>query len=132
MSNTLHLTIRTPEAEILDKEVSSLKVNTEGGEIEVYPHHASLTGSILFGKLEVRTDHTEVEYLVRRGILFVSVENNRVQILCYSCKEMKDVEYKTAREYLEFITDKLRSGHDLNEFQIRYLESEKIAMVQKI
>lgn len=132
MSNTLNLTVRTPEAGIVEQEVNSLKVMTEGGEIEIYPNHASLTGSILFGKLDVRTDQGEREYLVQRGVLFVSVEKNTVQLLCYSCKEVKDIEYKTAKEYLEFIEDRLKAGEDLNEYQLQYLENEKIAMVQQM
>lgn len=132
MANTLQLTVRTPEAGIIEQEVNSLKVMTEGGELEIFPQHASLTGSILFGKLDVRTEEGEKEYLVQRGVLFVSVESNSVQLLCYSCKEMQDIEYKTAKEYLDFIEEKLKAGEDLNEFQFQYLEKEKIAMVQQI
>jgi len=132
MANTFHLTVRTPEAEIIKKEVNSLKVMTEGGELEVYPHHSSLTGAIAFGKLNVRTDEAENEYLVQRGLVFVSVEDNSTQLLCFSCKEMKDIEYKTAKEYLDFIEQKLAEGENLNDFQLKYLEDEKIAMVQQM
>jgi len=132
MKKTLHLTVRTPEAEIVSKEVNSIKVNTEGGEIEIYPHHASLTGSIIFGKLEVRAEKDEQEYVIQQGIIFVSVENNTVQILCLSCKEFQDIEFKTAKKYLEFVEEKLQEGADLNDYQIKYLENEKIAMVKQI
>ena len=97
MANTLHLTVRTPEAEIIKKEVNSLKVMTEGGEIEIYPHHSSLTSTITFGKLSVRADEADHEYLVQRGLVFVSVEDNSTQLLCFSCKEVKDIEYKLER-----------------------------------
>lgn len=132
MANTFHLTVRTPESEIIAREVNSLKVTTEGGEIEIYPHHASLTGAISISKLFVRAENEEKEYLVKRGITFVSVENNRVQILCFSCQPIQDVEYKSAQEYLQIIEEKLKAGEDLNELQIKYLENEKIAMVRQL
>jgi ATP synthase F1 epsilon subunit len=132
MANTLKLSVRTPESEIIDQEVNSLKIMTEGGEIEIYPNHASLTGKITFGKLDIRTDEKEYEYLVKSGILFVSVENNAVQILCFSCQEVQDIEYKTAKEYLDFIDERLKSGDSLNEYQMKYLEGEKIAMVKQV
>ncbi|MDP2691020.1 MAG: hypothetical protein Q8O95_01280 [bacterium] len=132
MADTFHLSVRTPEAEILSQEVNSIKVNTEGGEMEIYPHHASLTGSILFSRLDIRNAQSELQYLVQQGILFFSVEHNSAQLLCYSCKEQKDIEYKTAKHYLEFINEKLAAGADLNDFQIKYLETEKIAMVHQM
>ena len=132
MQNTFHLTVRTPESEIISEAVNSLKVMTEGGEIEIYPHHASLTGSIMFGKMQVRMPKEELDYVVQRGILFVSVEKNTVQILCFSCQLYKEIEYKSAKSYLEFIEEKLKEGVNLNDFQLKYLENEKIAMVQQV
>ena len=75
MANTFYLTVRTPEAEVVSQEVNSIKVVTEGGVIEIYPKHASLTGSIIFSRLDIRTDKEDIDYLIQRGIIFVSVEN---------------------------------------------------------
>lgn len=132
MNKTFHLSVRTPEAEVISREVNSIKVGTEDGPMVVLPHHASLTGSIPFSRLFIREPDSEKEYLLRSGIIFVSVENNSTRILCYSCQEVKDVEYKTAKEYLDFIEEKLKAGADLNDYQLKFLANEKIAMVQQI
>ena|SRR3989304_9911189 len=132
MKKTLHFSLRTPEAEVLTQDVTAIKVATEMGPMLVYPRHASLTGTVSFSRLWVRQEQGEKEYLVRNGIFFVSVETNSASILCYSCQEIKDIGYKTASEYLSFIETKLKEGADLNEYQLKFLKNEKIAMVQQI
>lgn len=132
MTKTFHLSVRTLETEAISREVNSIKVGTEKGPMVVLPRHASLTGSVPFSRLFVRDATSEKEYLVRNGIIFVSLENNSTQILCYSCQEVKDMEYKSAREYLDFIEAKLQAGENLNDYQLKYLANEKIAMVQQI
>lgn len=132
MSKTFHLSVRTLDSEAISRDVTSLKVSTEKGPMVVLPRHASLTGSVPFSRLFVRDDSSEREYLIRNGIIFVSLENNSTQILCYSCQEVKDIEYKSAREYLDFIEAKLQAGENLNDYQLKYLANEKIAMVQQM
>lgn len=133
MSNTFHLTVRTPEAEIIDRDdVMSLKIVTEGGKMEIKPGHAAITGTILFSKMVVGSSDADIEYIVQRGLVFVSEEGKQVDVLVYQCKETKDIEYKSAREYLDFIEEQLKAGADLNDFQMEYLKNEKIAMVQQV
>jgi|CXWL01.1.fsa_nt_gi F0F1-type ATP synthase epsilon subunit len=132
MNKTFHLSVRTPESEILSQEVVSIKIGTDKGPMVVLPHHASLSGSVSFSRFFVREANAEREYLVRNGIIFVSLETNTTSILCYSCQEVKDIEYKTASEYLTFIEEKLKAGADLNDYQLKFLANEKIAMVQQM
>ncbi len=133
MSQTFTLTVRTPEAEVLNLDNAfSLKIRPEGGEMEIKSGHASTVGTILFSKMVVTTPDSEVEYIVQRGMIFVSAEEKTVQVLAYQCKKVQDIEYKSAKEYLEFVEEQLSAGTDLNDFQIRYLENEKIAMVQQV
>lgn len=133
MKKTLHFSVRTPEGSVLKKDVISFKIATdEKGLMVVLPHHATLTGSVTFSRLWVRTPEAEHEYLVQQGFLFISVTTNSAQLLCYSCKELKDIEYKTAQQYLEFLERKLKEGADLNAYQLKFLHHEKIAMVQQI
>ncbi len=131
---SFHLTVRTPESEVISAEVNSIKVATEMGMMVVYPHHGSLTGSIPFSRFFVRKDNatTEIEYLMQKGLIFISVETNSVQILCYSCKELQDIEIRTAKEYLVMIEARLKEGKNLNDYQLKFLKNEKIAMVEQV
>lgn len=132
MNKTFHLTVRTPEGEMIKKAVNSIKVATEIGPMVVYHGHASLSGSITFSKLFVRTDQEEDEFIIKNGLLFISLEENAARILCYSCQEIEDIDYSTAHEYLKFVEEKLKSGASLNEFQLKFLKNEKIAMVRQM
>jgi F0F1-type ATP synthase epsilon subunit len=132
MKKTFHLTVRTPEGEVIKKEGNSIKVATEIGPMVVYPGHASLTGSIIFSKLWVRTEKEEDEFIVKNGLVFVSLEENSTRILCYSCQEIEDIDYATAKDYLAFVEEKLKTGASLNEFQLKFLKNEKIAMVRQM
>ncbi len=133
MTNTFHLTVRTPEAEILDQEnVTSLRLTTEGGEMEIKAQHATTVGTILFSKMIVSTAAGNDEYIVQRGMLFVSQENKTVQVLVYQCKKVEEIEYKSAKEYLDFVEKQIAEGADLNDFQMKYLQNEKIAMVKQV
>lgn len=132
MTKTFQLSVRTPEAEIVSQAVESVKVSTENGPMVIYPHHASLSGTIPFSRLFVRAEKGETEYLVKNGVIFISVETNETRILCYSCQETKDIEYQSAAEYLAYVEEQLKAGANLNDFQIKFLENEKIAMVKQM
>lgn len=133
MTNTFHLTVRTPEAEILNQEaVTALRITTEGGEMEIKANHATVVGTILFSKMIVSTAEGSDEYIVQRGMIFVSQEEHKVQVLVYQCKKIEEIEYKSAKEYLEFVEKQLAEGADLNDFQMEYLQNERIAMVKQV
>lgn len=100
--------------------------------MEIKPGHAAMTGSILFSKMIVSSEGSVIEYIVQRGLLFVSQSGKKVDVMVYQCMEVKDIEYKSAREYLDYIEEQLKAGADLNEFQMEYLKDEKIAMVKQL
>lgn len=132
MPKTFQFSVRTPEAEVVNTKAVSFKVGTELGPMVAYKGHANLTGAIPFSKLWVRTEDTEIEYLIRNGILFISLEQKSGKILCLSCEEMEDIDFKTAREYLQYVEEQLKKGADLNDFQLKFLKNEKIAMVRQL
>lgn len=133
MTNTFHLTVRTPAQEVLQlSNATGVKVHTEGGQIEILPGHATTVGTIVFSRMTVTTADSADDYIVQRGMIFVSREKNSVQVLAYQCQKIQDIEYKNAQEYLEFVEERLKAGDDLNDYQLKYLENEKIAMVQQI
>ncbi|QQR83752.1 hypothetical protein IPJ72_00875 [Candidatus Peregrinibacteria bacterium] len=130
---TLHLTIRTPDQEILDsKEVQEVSLQTEMGPLSIMAHHASLTGSILFSRLTVRTQEGEVEYLTRRGTLYVDNHKNQAVILVLSCEKTTSISYENIEEYLGYLESLLNSGEQLSEIKIKYLNQEKLAVEEQV
>jgi F0F1-type ATP synthase epsilon subunit len=132
MTKSFKLVVRTPEAEVEDRDVQSIKVTTEGGEMMVLPGHADLSGSILFSRLEVKGEGFEESYMVRRGLIFVDREKNRTTIMAYSCDKVEDVDFTSVEEYLKMVNERLAAGEELSDFQLSYLEGEKLAVTRQL
>lgn len=133
MSKHFHLTIRTPDEEILDsKEITEVSVDTDLGPMTVFAKHASLTGSILFSTLTVKTKDKEDKYMTRRGTIFVDNEKNHVIILVLSCQKLATITYEKLEEYLGYIENLMAAGEDLSSVKLTYLEKEKLAISEQI
>lgn len=128
-----HLTIRTPDQAVLDsKEITEVSISTEMGPITVYAKHASLTGSILFSTLTVKTEGGKEKYLARRGTIFVNHEKNHVSILALSCTKLATTTYEELEEYMGYLEGLIASGQDLSNIKLAYLEKEKLAIREQI
>lgn len=133
MEESFKLIIRTPEQTILDDQVKMLHLATEGGEIEVYANHSSLTATIAFSPVEVQTNHDKDEsYMVRNGVFLFDNETNTAAILALHCEHKSEVSHQTIKEYADFIESELAKGKELSDFQILYLKGEKLAVEQQM
>ncbi len=127
------LTIRTPEKEIYAQKVESMHFDSEGGEMEVFGNHASVTASIIFSPVIVKENSKNQDrYMARNGIFAFNNETNEATLLALHCEKDSEVNKKTAAEYLEFVKKQLAEGKDLSQFQILYLQGEKIAIEEQI
>lgn len=132
MSHTFHLTIRTPDENIFDGSVISVRLMSELGTMTVLAKHASLTATVLFSPVYIKTEHTEEEFMARRGILYISNEENKAVLLCLAAPKKMEMSYTTAEEYLKFIEKKLSKGENLSEFQLVHLKTEKMAVERQM
>lgn len=133
MENTFKLIVRTPEQTIFDGMVTKIHLATEGGEMEAFAHHASVTATISFSPIEIITkDQDEEKYMVRNGMFLFDNETNTAILLALHCEHQSEVSYQTVKEYAEFIDRELKNGSDLSDFQILYLKGEKLAVEQQI
>lgn len=131
MEQTFKLIIRTPEETVFEGEAEMIHLATEGGEIEVYADHSSLTGSITFSPVEVKAEKEE-SYMVRNGIFLFDNETNSASLLVLHCEHKSEVSHQTIKEYAAFIDEQLKAGKDLSDFQILYLKGEKLAVEEQI
>ncbi len=131
MEQTFKLIIRTPQETIFEGETEMIHLATEGGEIEVFANHASLTGSITFSPVNIRSDKEE-SYLVRNGVFLFDNETNSASLLVLHCEHKAEVSHQTIKEYAAFIDEQLKAGKDLSDFQILYLKGEKVAVEEQI
>lgn len=126
------LSIRTPYEDIFKGEVESLSFAAEDGEMQIFENHASVTASVSFTHIILDLSGKEDTYLGRNGIFLFDNENNTATLLLGYCAKQSEVSVQTAKEYVEFLTKKIEQGEDLSEFQLVYLNNEKIALEQQI
>jgi F0F1-type ATP synthase epsilon subunit len=123
----LFLTIRTPLETTFENDIKELKIDTDAGRMVILPGHAPLTSTVTFSKIVVVTDGGSTEYFVKRGTLSVSLASQTIDLMCMTCEEVKEVSLQTIDEYIDLIQEKLANKESLTEYQIQYLQDEKIA-----
>lgn len=133
MKKNFKVTIRTPDELIFEsKEVKELNISTETGPTTIYAHHASLTGSILFSRLSIKTKDTEEQFLSRRGTLFIDNHKNEVILLVVSCEKTATITFEKAEQYLAYIEELIQIGEDLSKVKLSYLSKEKLAIEEQV
>jgi F0F1-type ATP synthase epsilon subunit len=134
MENKFKLIIQTPEKEVFNGEAVSIALTMEGGRAVLMARHASLVGTIRFTSATVVTGGQETtdRYMIRQGVLNFDNDTNTCRVMAYYCELESEVSVEDAKEYLEFIEAELAKGSDLSEFQIDYLENEKIAVSKQL
>ncbi len=134
MSNTFDLVIKTPEKEVLSMKAESLYISTEVGDMMLLPEHAAFSGVVSFSPLHIKNGDHEENYIVQRGLLFFSNVHNKASLLCYRCDKRSEIDYNGLKDYLKFIEEKLSEGNleGLSEYHYKFLENEKVALVQEL
>lgn len=129
---TFKLSIRTPEGNVFEGEATSIRLRAENGQMQVFSNHASLLSTIVFSRIVVDTPQGEEVYLGRRGIFSFDNANNSATLLTLYCEAEGKVDLTNAEDYLKFIEEQMAKGEKLSEFQLTYLEGEKLAITQQI
>lgn len=134
MHQKFTFTIRTPEDEIASKEVESVYATTEAGDMMLLPEHASFSGVVSFSPIVLKDGDVEETYVAKRGVLFFSNVRNEGTLLASECHEKEALDYEGLKGYLELIEEKLKSGDTeaLSDYQMKFLENERLAVVQQM
>jgi len=129
---TFQLTIQTPEGEAFDGKAVSIKLRADNGQMQVMAHHASLLATVLFSKIEIETKEGIENYIIRKGIFNFENKSNTANLLCLFCQKEEEIDLSHAKDYLKFIEEQMAAGKDLSQFQLTYLEGEKLAIEKQI
>lgn len=126
------LTIRTPYETILETQAKSLYLSSEGGDMQVFENHASITAALAFSPIVIETEEKEESYLARNGMFLFDNEKNEAFILALYCEQKSEVSHQTIKDYAAFIEKQLEEGKDLSDFQVLYLKGEKLAVEEQL
>ncbi len=99
--NTFHISVVTPEREVLDSEARFVAFPSWDGEIGIMRGRAPLLCRVGIGKLRVEAvDDTESrELFIDSG--FGQMVDNRLTILTEQARELSDLDRETGREALD-------------------------------
>lgn len=132
MSNTFTFILRTPNEELVHQEVDSVYLNSEVGEMMILPGHASLSAAITYSPVRVTVGSKNDDYLASSGVLFISNQRNEAVMLVQRANLKDKVDYDGLKTYLKLVEEYLEKGKDLSKIHMKFLEGEKIALVQAI
>lgn len=132
MQNTLKLILRTPEAQLVNKEVESVYLTTETGDMMILPGHSAFSGSITYSQITLKDGQTQDDYVAYSGVVFFSNTNNTCRILAQRADLKDQIDYDGLKAYLKLVQERIEKGQDLSDLHIRYLEEERVALVKGI
>lgn len=124
--------LKTPASDAFDGKVTKVHLATEGGELECMANHASLTATVAFSPVVLDVDGGQEEFMVRNGLFLFDNKSNTARLLALNVQKRSEMDETTVKDYLKFIDEKLAAGEDLSEFQILYLEGEKLAVEKQM
>jgi F-type H+-transporting ATPase subunit epsilon len=97
MSETLKLTILTPERDFYSGEVVEVVTESVVGGIAILPNHMPLITTLKPADTEItQKDGKKLKAFTSTGIL--EVKNNELRILCDDCEWPEEVDKKRAEE----------------------------------
>ena len=132
MHQKIKIILRTPEQELFNKEVESVYLTTEAGDLMILPDHSTLSAAMSYSPIVLKDGDTTEEYLTYGGILFVYNESNEVRILVQRADAKDKVDYHGLKSYLKLVEERIQKGEDLSDIHMRFLEGERLALVQGI
>lgn len=87
----------TPERVLLEKEVDSITLPTETGEITVLSHHLPLISNLVAGEVRYKIGLVEETFAVSGGVIEVGA-NNQVAVLADTAEFGHEIDANRAEE----------------------------------
>ncbi len=126
------VTIRNPDQSFTFEQVESVSVVTSTGPMIIYSKHASLTGNIAFSVLRIKHGSTIDSFMVRNGLLFINNNEDSIVILASTIELLSEVSLETIESYLLKVKEQLENGQDLLPIQFKYLENERLTLIEQL
>lgn len=107
MANTLHLSVVTPSAMIVDQDVNYVGAQGLEGDFGVLPGHAALLAALRVGHIFYKTGDDTRYVFVSGG--FAEVSNNKVIILAETATRAEDIDTERAAKAKARAEERLKS-----------------------
>lgn len=114
----MKLQILTPEAQVVDADVSSVYLEGSQGRLGILPGHTTLISQLDFGILEMAVSGKDEKILCGKGL--VEVSNDKVTVLVRSAERGEDIDVERAKAAL----NRARSRRDSNDKDVDMIRAE--------
>ena len=130
--NSFKLQIQTPLKSVFNGEVNTFSVRTDGGQIQVLSKHADLTSSVSFSPVVItHGDMTDV-IVIRNAVISFDNRSNTMNVLALYAELEKHIDASSTQNQLKTIRDMLKNPDKLNDYQLKYLENQKIGLEKQL
>ncbi len=109
----LHLKIITPKKIVLEKEVDSVSVPTEKGEITILPHHVNLFSLLVEGIVKIKKQNKE-DYLAIGGG-YLETDGEELNILVSKAYGQDEIDQELIKKAVEEAKKILSQSKDEKE-----------------
>ncbi|WP_139905679.1 F0F1 ATP synthase subunit epsilon [Clostridium thermarum] len=111
MSQTIKLTILTPEKKFYIGQVKSIKTSNLEGPFQILPRHMALT-TILVPAVTEFIDEEGKTFKAFTSSGIMRIKNNQVEMLCDACEWPEDIDEKRAQEALSRAEKRLKDHNE--------------------
>ena len=116
MANTLHLSVVTPSAMIVDQDVNYVGAQGLEGDFGVLPGHAALLAALRVGHIFYKTGDDTRYVFVSGG--FAEVSNNKVIVLAETATRAEDIDTERAAKAKARAEERLKSkNQDIDQIR---------------
>ena len=130
--NSFKLQIQTPLKSVFNGEANSFSIKTDGGKIQVLSKHADLTSSVSFSPAVISYgDETDV-IVIRNAVISFDNKSNTMTVLALFAEQEKHIDASSTEDQLKTIREMLSNPEKLNDYQLKYLENQKIGLEKQL
>jgi len=97
--SVLHLKIITPKKIVLEKDISSITLPTEEGEITILPHHVNLFTILKEGIIKIKYNENEDYFAIGGG--YLETDGREVNVLVSRAYGQDEIDEKMIEEAKE-------------------------------
>lgn len=130
--NSFKLQIQTPLATVFDGEVNSFSIKSDGGALQFLSKHADLTSSVSFSPAIIQSGDTTDVIVIRNAVVAFDNKSNSLNVLALYAEHEKQIDASDSESQLQQIRDMLQNPETLNDYQLKYLENQKIALEKQL
>ncbi len=124
MNKTLQVQFICPEGVVFAGTAERVLLDTEAGQIEVWPDHTTLLTTILYSHAVIYNEKSAQEFHIRHGLASVNQLTNTLRVIATVCEKSADIQYASLTEFALQTKERIAGSIGLHEIEVQYLQDQ--------